>query len=170
MNGDEQLLRGRVYGRDHDASDPGSEPGRTYAELVGGPLDGLLLAIHGWPLEEVDGGVALITELSRWPGGRALYDPRPGEPREPGPEPSAASTTAATLPGQRLLLPSEDIRPTFDLVLPGQVLAAVLLASVMSGSRLAICRFLVVRGGGDHRVRGPGALCGRARWVRRVTG
>ena len=31
--------------------------------------------------EEVDDGVALSTELSRWPGGRALYDPRPGEPR-----------------------------------------------------------------------------------------
>ncbi|MGW4348993.1 hypothetical protein ACWEL8_28525 [Streptomyces sp. NPDC004690] len=33
---------------------------------------------------EVDDGVALTTELSRWPG-RALYDPRPGEPRTPGP-------------------------------------------------------------------------------------
>ncbi|WP_268252744.1 hypothetical protein [Streptomyces alanosinicus] len=29
--------------------------------------------------------MALATELSRWPGGRALYDPRPGEPRTPGP-------------------------------------------------------------------------------------
>lgn len=55
------------------------------AELVGGPLDGLLLDIHGGRAEEVDGGVALSTELSRWPGGRALYDLRPGEPRTPGP-------------------------------------------------------------------------------------
>ncbi|MFC8290332.1 hypothetical protein ACFUJ0_32640 [Streptomyces sp. NPDC057242] len=85
MNGDEQLLRGRVYGRDHDDPDPGPRAGRTYAELVGGPLDGLLLDIHGWPPAEVDDGVALSTELSRWPGGRALYAPRPGEPRCPGP-------------------------------------------------------------------------------------
>ncbi|MGW3480188.1 hypothetical protein ACWDMR_32900 [Streptomyces althioticus] len=37
---DEQLLRGRIYGTDHDH--PGPNPGRSYAELVGGPLDGLL--------------------------------------------------------------------------------------------------------------------------------
>ena len=85
MNGDEQLLRGRVYGQDHDHPNPGPLPHRTYAELVGGPLDGLLLDIHGWRTEEVDDGVALTTELSRWPGGRALYDPRPGEPRTHGP-------------------------------------------------------------------------------------
>ncbi|MEU6548400.1 hypothetical protein [Streptomyces sp. NPDC046859] len=35
--------------------------------------------------DRVDDGVALFTELGRWPGGRALYDPRPGEPRTPGP-------------------------------------------------------------------------------------
>ncbi|MFH8371372.1 hypothetical protein [Streptomyces sp. NPDC018031] len=66
MNGDEQLLNGRVYGHDHDDPDPdpGPLPHRTYAELVGGPLDGLLLDIHGWRTEEVD-GVALTTELSR---------------------------------------------------------------------------------------------------------
>jgi hypothetical protein len=34
---------------------------------------------------EVDDGVALATELGQFPGGRALYDPRPGEPRTPGP-------------------------------------------------------------------------------------
>ncbi|WP_030750529.1 hypothetical protein [Streptomyces sp. NRRL S-31] len=82
---DEQLLRRRVYGADHDDPDPGPLPYRTYAELVGGPLDGLLLDITGWRAEEVDDGVALSTELVRWPGGRALYDPRPGEPRSPGP-------------------------------------------------------------------------------------
>ncbi|MFG2630012.1 hypothetical protein [Streptomyces sp. NPDC048473] len=84
-NGDEQLLRGRVYGHDHDEPNPGPLPHQTYAALVGGPLDGLLLDITGWRPEEVDDGVALITELGRWPGGRALYDPRPGEPRTPGP-------------------------------------------------------------------------------------
>ncbi|MER7914580.1 hypothetical protein [Streptomyces sp. NPDC096068] len=85
MNGDEQLLRGRVYGHDHDGPDPGPKPGRAYAELVGGPLDGLLLDIHERRAEEVDDGVAFITGLGRWPGGRALYDLRPGEPRQPGP-------------------------------------------------------------------------------------
>ncbi|MFE3144387.1 hypothetical protein [Streptomyces scopuliridis] len=66
-NGDEQLPRGRVY--DHD--DPGPLPHQTYAALVGGPLDGLLLDITGWRPEEVDDGVALTTELGRWPGGCA---------------------------------------------------------------------------------------------------
>ncbi|MEU9413075.1 hypothetical protein AB0E08_46290 [Streptomyces sp. NPDC048281] len=85
MNGDEQLLTGRVYGADHDDPDPGPRPDRSYAELVGGPLDGLLLDIHDWSAAQVDDGVALLTELSRWPGGRALYDPLPGEPRSAGP-------------------------------------------------------------------------------------
>jgi hypothetical protein len=48
-------------------------------------LDGLLLDITGWRPEEVDEGAALPTELSRWPGGRALYDPHRDEPRTPGP-------------------------------------------------------------------------------------
>ncbi|GHH88519.1 hypothetical protein GCM10018793_68490 [Streptomyces sulfonofaciens] len=83
MNSDEQLLRGRVYGRDHE--DPGPLPHQTYASLVGGPLDGLLLDITGWRPEEIDDGAALSTELGQFPGGRSLYDPRPGEPRTPGP-------------------------------------------------------------------------------------
>ncbi|MEU0477230.1 hypothetical protein [Streptomyces olivaceus] len=33
----------------------------------------------------MDDGVALTTELSRWPGCRALYDPRPGDPHTSGP-------------------------------------------------------------------------------------
>lgn len=82
---DEQLLRGRVYGCDHDDPHPGPLPHQTYAALVGGPLDGLLLDVTGWRPEEIDDGVALMTELGRWPGGRALYDPRPGEPRTSGP-------------------------------------------------------------------------------------
>jgi hypothetical protein len=85
MNGDERLLRGRVYGRDHDDHDPGPLPHRTYAALMGGPLDGLFLDITGWGLEEVDDGAALSTELGQFPGGRSLYDPRPGEPRSEGP-------------------------------------------------------------------------------------
>ncbi|MFF2431625.1 hypothetical protein [Streptomyces mirabilis] len=76
---DEQLLRGRIYGADHEH--PGPKPGRSYAELVGGPLDGLLLDTTGWRPEEIDGGVSLLTELGQFgPGGRALYDPRPSDP------------------------------------------------------------------------------------------
>ncbi|KOV96066.1 MULTISPECIES: hypothetical protein [unclassified Streptomyces] len=75
---DEQLLRGRVYGADPDH--PGPHPSRDYAELVGGPLDGLLLDITGWAPDEIGSGVSLLTDLGRFgPGGRALYDPRPGD-------------------------------------------------------------------------------------------
>ncbi|MER5757230.1 hypothetical protein [Streptomyces sp. NPDC002088] len=80
MNGDEQLLRGRVYGHDHDDPDPGPRLGHTYVELVGGPLDGLLLDVTDWPPEEIATGAALPTELGQFgAGGRALYDPRPGD-------------------------------------------------------------------------------------------
>ncbi|WP_326743424.1 hypothetical protein [Streptomyces sp. NBC_01768] len=58
----------------------GTEAVRAYAELVGGPLDGLLLDITGCTADEIQTGVALMTELGQFgPGGRALYDPRPGE-------------------------------------------------------------------------------------------
>ncbi|MFH9426274.1 hypothetical protein [Streptomyces sp. NPDC017529] len=77
---DEELLRGRVYGTDFDDPHPGPRAGRTYAELVGGPLDGLLLDITGWTTEEVATGAALMTELGQFgAGGRALYEPRPGD-------------------------------------------------------------------------------------------
>ncbi|MGW7529243.1 hypothetical protein [Streptomyces sp. NPDC054783] len=77
---DEQLLRGRVYGQDHDQ--PGPRPGRRYAELVGGPLDGLLLDITSWTRDEIRTGAALPTELGQFGvGGRAVYAPRPGDPR-----------------------------------------------------------------------------------------
>lgn len=75
---DEQLLRRRVYGADHDH--PGLRPDRRYAELVGGPLGGLLLDITDWTADEMQTGVALMTELGQvGDGGRAMYDPRPGE-------------------------------------------------------------------------------------------
>ncbi|CAK7286417.1 hypothetical protein SGPA1_40677 [Streptomyces misionensis JCM 4497] len=68
----------------HDDLRPGPLPHQTYAALVGGPLDGLLLDISGWCPEVIDDGAALVTELGRWPGGRSLYDPCPGEPRSSG--------------------------------------------------------------------------------------
>ncbi|MEU0221512.1 hypothetical protein ABZ281_43695 [Streptomyces sp. NPDC006265] len=72
---DQQLLRRRIYGADHD------EPGPHYAELVGGPLDGLLLRVTSWTQDEADTCVALSAELGQFgAGGRALYDPRHDAP------------------------------------------------------------------------------------------
>ncbi|MEU6245810.1 hypothetical protein [Streptomyces sp. NPDC047024] len=76
---DEQLLHRRVYGADHDQ--PGPRPDRHYAELVGGPLEGLLLGITGFRRDEVGTGVTLSTELGQFgTGGRAMYTPRLGAP------------------------------------------------------------------------------------------
>ncbi|MEW2515763.1 hypothetical protein [Streptomyces sp. NPDC046870] len=79
MNSDgEQLLRGRVYGADPDH--PGPLAGRSYVELVGGPLDGLLLDITGWTQDEIGTSVSLLTDLGQFGlDGWALYDPRPGD-------------------------------------------------------------------------------------------
>ncbi|WP_009995095.1 hypothetical protein [Streptomyces clavuligerus] len=74
---EEQIMRGRVYGAEHDDPAPGPRPGREYVELVGGPLDGLLLDVTG-RRETDDGGAeaALRTEIGRYgPGGRAVYGP-----------------------------------------------------------------------------------------------
>ncbi len=74
-----EFLRGRVYGADHD--DAGPRPERVYGQLVGGPLDGLLLDITERSLHELR-EVALITEIGRYgPGGRALYGRRAGDDR-----------------------------------------------------------------------------------------
>ncbi|MEU1423992.1 hypothetical protein ACIF6L_36880 [Kitasatospora sp. NPDC086009] len=79
---DEALLRGRVYGADHDDPDPGPRPGHEYRELVGGPLDGLLLDVTGWDAERLDYGAALATELGAFgAGGRAHYRQRPSDRR-----------------------------------------------------------------------------------------
>ncbi|MDQ0785286.1 hypothetical protein QFZ63_006832 [Streptomyces sp. B3I7] len=81
-----EFMRGRVYGADPE--DGGPRPGRTYAQLVGGPLDGLLLDVTevgdatDAPASGPDGGIALPTEIGRFgPGGRAQYAPRPDDPR-----------------------------------------------------------------------------------------
>jgi hypothetical protein len=80
---DQDFMRGRVYGADHEDPHPGPRPGREYAELVGGPLDGLLLDITGWTGAERAQGAALTTEIGRYgPGGRARYGPRAGAPRK----------------------------------------------------------------------------------------
>ncbi|MGW7366437.1 hypothetical protein ACWGI8_24130 [Streptomyces sp. NPDC054841] len=78
----DELMRGRVYGSDHDAPDPGPQPGHLYRELVAGPLDGLLLDVTGWSEEQLRAGAALSTEIGSFgAGGRALYGPRAGDPR-----------------------------------------------------------------------------------------
>ncbi|KQV19281.1 MULTISPECIES: hypothetical protein [unclassified Kitasatospora] len=77
---DDELLRGRVYGSDHE--DAGPRPGRVYRELVAGPLDGLLLDVTGWSGEQLAVGAALPTEIGAYgAGGRARYRPRPGDPQ-----------------------------------------------------------------------------------------
>lgn len=53
---------------------------RDPVELVGGPLDGELVETAGWTDQERAGGVALPASGCRWPGGRSLYGPAPGDP------------------------------------------------------------------------------------------
>ncbi|MFJ5549201.1 hypothetical protein [Streptomyces sp. NPDC093225] len=78
---DERIMRGRVYGADHDDPEAGLRPGRAYVELVGGPLDGLLLDVTGWTDADRAEGALLATEIGRFgPGGRSAYGPRAGVP------------------------------------------------------------------------------------------
>ncbi|WP_320781832.1 hypothetical protein [Streptomyces sp. CRN 30] len=77
---DAEFMRGRVYGAEH--ADPGPRAGHEYAQLVGGPLDGLLLDVTGTFGGGVPEGVALATEIGRYgAGGRAVYAPRPADGR-----------------------------------------------------------------------------------------
>ncbi|MER5433282.1 hypothetical protein [Streptomyces sp. NPDC002588] len=74
-----EFLRGRVYGADHEDAAP--RPDRRYAQLVGGPLDGLLLDVTDRS-DDAPREVALTTEIGRYgPGGRALYVRRAADPR-----------------------------------------------------------------------------------------
>ncbi|MFD6275504.1 hypothetical protein ACFWFI_08025 [Streptomyces sp. NPDC060209] len=74
-------LRRRVYGADHDDPAPYAEPGREYVELVGGPLDGLLVDVTGLTAQERTAGAMLITNHGQFgPGGRADYEARCGDP------------------------------------------------------------------------------------------
>ncbi|MEV7835382.1 hypothetical protein AB0P12_32880 [Streptomyces subrutilus] len=72
----------RVYGSDGEPSGP--VPGHAYAELRGGPLDGELLDVTGWSVEERSGGAFLITDRGRYgAGGRAAYTPAEDDPEGP---------------------------------------------------------------------------------------
>lgn len=80
LRGMDELMRGRVYGADHDDPDPGPRPGHDYRELVAGPLDGLLLDVTGWTRHQVEEGADLATEIGAYgPGGHARYGPRAGD-------------------------------------------------------------------------------------------
>jgi hypothetical protein len=91
---DEQLLRGRIYGTDLDH--PGPKPGRSYAELVGGPLDGLLFDITGWRPEEIDDGASLAMELGQFGAGAGRCTTLAPATRPAG---TGAATARDHLPG-----------------------------------------------------------------------
>ncbi|MFJ6721726.1 hypothetical protein [Streptomyces sp. NPDC091259] len=62
--------------RGAEPSEPGPRPGHDYVELVGGPLDGLLLDVTGWPPQEVADRVVLMSEHGAFgPGGRSDCEP-----------------------------------------------------------------------------------------------
>ncbi len=82
---------------DHDNPCPGPLPHRTCAELVGGPLDGLLLDAHGRRTEKVDDGVARAHRTL--PVARRPCPVRSAPRRTPrirAPASAAASTAPAT--------------------------------------------------------------------------
>ncbi|MFF3431375.1 hypothetical protein [Streptomyces sp. NPDC002602] len=80
----DQAAGPRVYGADHDDPHPYPRPGRTYRELLGGPLDGQLFDVTDWMPEELFTGALLIAPLGRYgPGGRADYGPHEGDPFGP---------------------------------------------------------------------------------------
>ncbi|MFK0203353.1 hypothetical protein [Streptomyces lavendulae] len=54
-------------------------PGHVYVELMGGPLDGLLLDVTGWPPQEVVDGAVLMSDHGRFgPAGLSGYEPAGG--------------------------------------------------------------------------------------------
>ncbi|MFE9637170.1 hypothetical protein [Streptomyces sp. NPDC006463] len=65
-----------VFGSEPDEPERGPRPGHDYVELVGGPLDGMLLDVTGWPPQEVVDGALLMSEHGWFgPGGRSEYAP-----------------------------------------------------------------------------------------------
>ncbi|WP_443064492.1 hypothetical protein [Streptomyces sp. NBC_00539] len=71
----------RVDGVEPSERDPGPKPGHVYVELVGGPLDGMLLDVTGWePQEVVDGAVLMSEHGAFGPSGRSGYEPAEADP------------------------------------------------------------------------------------------
>ncbi|MFD3876144.1 hypothetical protein [Streptomyces sp. NPDC058623] len=77
---DERWVGRRVYGA--EPGDPvGPEEGHAYVQLLGGPLDGLLLDVTRWTPRDVAGGALLMSDRGAFgPGGRSDYEPAgPGD-------------------------------------------------------------------------------------------
>lgn len=70
-----------MYGTEPNEPATGPQPGHTYRELTGGPLDGQLIEVTGWTDEQITGGAYLITPHSTYgPGGRSSYAPTISNP------------------------------------------------------------------------------------------
>ncbi len=82
----------RVYGTEHDSPATGPQPGHTYRELTGGPLDGQLIEVTGWTEKQITTGAYLITP-------HTAYGPGGGPPtRRPSAAPTARGCGRATCP------------------------------------------------------------------------
>ncbi|MEU3405346.1 hypothetical protein ABZ766_15600 [Streptomyces sp. NPDC006670] len=74
-----------MYASEPDGPDTGPKAGLDYVRLVGGPLDGMLLDVTGWPQQEVVDGAMLISDHGAFgPGGRSEYVPTWGHQGEAG--------------------------------------------------------------------------------------
>lgn len=72
----------RVYRADPDDSRAAPHTGRAYRELVGGPLDGLLIDITALSAAEIANGLDLATDDGTYgPGGCSEYGPRATDPQ-----------------------------------------------------------------------------------------
>lgn len=90
---DARWAQRRVRGADHDDPDPSRQPGHDYAELVGGPLNGLLLDLTGRSEADKSGAAALMIEIGAHDSGRTCYAPRTADP--------GTGTGSSTPPGGR---------------------------------------------------------------------
>ncbi|MFD8147386.1 hypothetical protein [Streptomyces sp. NPDC059708] len=69
----------QVYGTDRDDPAPGPKPGHEYVELLGGPLDGMLLDVTGWEPQEIVDGAMLMSDHGQFgPASRSEYEPAEG--------------------------------------------------------------------------------------------
>nr|AAS45783.1 SLV.1 [Streptomyces lavendulae] len=69
-----------MYGAKPSERGPGPKPGHVYVELVGGPLDGMLLDVTGWDSQEVVDGAMLMSEHGAFGPGRSDYEPAEADP------------------------------------------------------------------------------------------
>jgi hypothetical protein len=73
--------RQEAYGTDLDTQESGRRAGHEYVELIGGPLDGLLLDVTHVPRGERPEGVLLLTGIEpSATAARACYGCSPDRP------------------------------------------------------------------------------------------